>query len=162
MQVPGRRLWAHDFHHSGNHNFSCNVTAKSGEARKSRTSAVMITFTVTFMSSDIFIKPSSLSRNLQSCEREPNTWQKTSKSMWFVMRGSEWQRWRFVSPKITIGLYIISQFSCGSLFLSPHFEWGWSQRLCSYDLTTAYIHLSLQRSPLCAGKPGRSIARMVK
>ena len=24
----------------------------------------------------------------------------------------------------------------------PHFEWGWSQRLCSYDLTTAYISLS--------------------
>ena len=26
----------------------------------------------------------------------------------------------------------------------PHLEWGWSQRLCSYDLTTAYISLSLQ------------------
>ena len=28
----------------------------------------------------------------------------------------------------------------------PPLEWGWSQRLCSYDLTTAYVHISLTLS----------------
>ena len=42
---------------------------------------------------------------------------------------------------------MIRQLTGHNLHLSlslpcPHLEWGWSQRLCSYDLTTAYISLS--------------------
>ena len=64
-----------------------------------------------------------------------------------------------------------------SISAHPHFEWGWpnhgihlfislslhgwSQRLCSYDLTTAYISLSLHARPGRArhAMPRQSTAR---
>ena len=59
-----------------------------------------------------------------------------------------WSQWQQCYDSLTAIIYI-------SLSLS-HLEWGWSQRLCSYDLTTAYISLS---PPLCG--EARSHLRLI-